>query len=89
MPFGLCNAPATFEKLMDRVLSGMRWSRCLVYLDDMISFGADAPEALAQLTEVLKWFDQFRITTEGKEVHIYADGGGFLGTYRRSSRFGL
>ena len=33
MPFGLCNAPATFECLMDRVLCGMRWSRCLVYLD--------------------------------------------------------
>ena len=42
MPFGLCNAPATFERLMDRVLCGMRWSRCLVYLDDAISFGTTA-----------------------------------------------
>ena len=33
MPFGLYNAPATFERLMDRVLCGMRWSRCLIYLE--------------------------------------------------------
>ena len=53
MPFGLCNAPATFERLMDRVLCGMRWSRCLVYLDDVISFGKSVPEAIGRLEEVL------------------------------------
>ena len=53
MPFGLCNAPATFERLIDRVLCGMRWSRCLVYLDDVISFEKSIPEALARLDEVL------------------------------------
>ena len=53
MPFGLCNAPAMFERLMDRVLCGMRWSRCLVYLDDVISFGKTVPEALLRLEEVL------------------------------------
>ena len=49
MPFRLCSAPATFERLMDRVLCGMHWSRCLVYLDDVISFGMTAPEALQHL----------------------------------------
>ena len=53
MPFGLCNAPATFECLMDRVLCGMWWSWCLIYLDDVISFGASFSEALARLEEVL------------------------------------
>ena len=50
MPFGLCNAPATFERLMDRVLQGLQWSRCLVYLDDIISFGTTFDDALDNLT---------------------------------------
>ena len=50
MPFGLCNAPVTFERLMDRVLQGLRWSRCLVYLklDDIISFGSTFDGALEE-----------------------------------------
>ena len=59
MPFGLCNAPATFERLMDRVLCGMRWSRCLVYLDDVISFGKSIPEAIWRLEEVLARLSDF------------------------------
>ena len=36
MPFTLCNAPATFEQFMERVLSGLSWEVSLLYLDDII-----------------------------------------------------
>ena len=38
MPFGVSNAPSTFQKLMELVLRGLHWSKCLVYLDDIIVF---------------------------------------------------
>ena len=43
---------------MDRVLCGM-WSRCLVYLDDVISFGGTVTEALARLEGVLGRLSNF------------------------------
>ena len=52
MPFGLCNAPATFQRLMDRVLAGMQWETCLVYLDDIIVLGSDVPQMLQWLGQV-------------------------------------
>ncbi len=40
MPFGLCNAPATFERLMELVLKDLNWKVCLIYLDGIIVYGA-------------------------------------------------
>ena len=54
MPFGLTNAPATFHRLMDTVLKGLQWQRCLVYLDDIIVFGKDFGETLANLRMVME-----------------------------------
>ena len=53
MPFGLCNAPATFQRLMDLVLAGLQWSSCLVYLDDIIIVGRTFSEHLHNLQTVL------------------------------------
>jgi hypothetical protein len=36
MPFGLRNAPATFQRFVDITLAGLTWKICLVYLDDII-----------------------------------------------------
>ena len=57
MPFGLCNAPATFQRLMDCVLAGLHWQSCLVYLDDVIILGRSFSEHLHNLRDV---FDRFR-----------------------------
>ena len=79
MPFGLCNAPATFERLMDRVLCGMRWSRCLVYLDDVISFGKSVPEAIGRLEEVLARLSDFGLQLKAKKCTFMQTEVGFLG----------
>ena len=54
LPFGLCNGPATFQRLMDLVLSGLQWSSCLVYLDDVVVVGRSFEEHLQNLESVFK-----------------------------------
>ena len=54
MPFGLCNAPATFERLMEQVLLGLPQSTALVYLDDVLVPGRNFQEHLTNLQEVFQ-----------------------------------
>jgi hypothetical protein len=54
-PFGLCNAPATFEKLMETVLQGLTYDLCLVYLDDVIVIGHTFQEHLLNVWKVFEW----------------------------------
>ena len=54
MPFGLCNAPSTFERLMEHVLTGLHWKSLLVYLDDIIVFGRNVTEIATRLEEVFE-----------------------------------
>ncbi|KRX54278.1 Retrovirus-related Pol polyprotein from transposon 17.6 [Trichinella sp. T9] len=53
MPFGLCNAPATFQRLMENALRGLTIKGCLVYLDDIIVYGRTEEEHLERLAKVL------------------------------------
>ena len=53
MPFGLCNAPATFERLMDSILRTLPFEMCLCYIDDVIIFSQDFESHLERLEKVL------------------------------------
>ena len=54
LSFGLCNALATFSRLMDNVLSGLSWEVCLYYLDDIIVFSKDWDEHIQRLHMVFQ-----------------------------------
>lgn len=64
MPFGLCNAPATFSRLMDAALSGLSWKICLCYLDDIIVYAASWQEHLNRLRQVFQ-----RVREAGLRLH--------------------
>ena len=52
MPFGSMNAPVTFQRLMDRVLSGLTWKQVLVYLADILVFAKSFLQHCESLIEV-------------------------------------
>jgi hypothetical protein len=54
MPFGLCNAPATFQRTMDKVLQKIKDKFVLVYLDNVIIFSKTFEEHIQHVEEVMK-----------------------------------
>ena len=54
MPFGLCNAPATFQRVMQVVLAGLEGEGVFVYLDDILIASKSFDEHLKQLREVFE-----------------------------------
>jgi Reverse transcriptase (RNA-dependent DNA polymerase)/RNase H-like domain found in reverse transcriptase len=53
MPFGLRNAPATFQRFVDITLAGLTSKFCLVYLNDIIIFSKTKEEHLEHLDAIL------------------------------------
>ncbi len=53
MLFGLTNAPATFQRAIDILLSGVNWQLCLVYLDDIIFYSKSEEDHIRHVDEVL------------------------------------
>lgn len=70
MPFGLCNAPATFERLMDNVLRGLKWKICLCYLDDVVIFSRTFEEHLSRINTVLNCVANAGLQLNTRKCHF-------------------
>ena len=70
VPFGLTNAPATFSRLMDRVLDGLAWSTCLYYLDDVIVFSTTWEEHLRRLRQVFQRLRDANLKLSPGKCHL-------------------
>ena len=79
MPFGLCNAPATFERLMEHVLGGMQWESCLVYLDDIIVHSKTFQEHVSSLGKVIARLREAGLKLSPKKCKLFQPEVSFLG----------
>ena len=79
MPFGLCNAPATFERLMESVLSGLQWQICLMYLDDIIVAGKTFEDMVNNLSLIFDRFISAGLKLKARKCTLFAKEVSFLG----------
>ena len=79
MPFGLCNAPATFQRIMELALRGLQWSCCLIYLDDVIIFGKSFAEHRDRLKMVLDRMREGGLKLKPSKCHFFQPEVEFLG----------
>ena len=54
MPFDLCNAASTFERLIEKALLGLQWRVAVPYLDDIVVFGKTLEQHFDNLAQVLE-----------------------------------
>jgi len=84
--FGLCNAPATFQRAIDMILSGFKWQNVLVYLDDLIIFSADAESHLSHLDTFLTLLGKHVVTLKAQKCHLFSNEVEYLGHVVRPGR---
>ncbi|UYV69417.1 K02A2.6-like, partial [Cordylochernes scorpioides] len=67
MPFGLCNVPAIFERMMDKILKGLKWTMALCYLDDIVVYSKSFNEHLHRLEIILQCLDEAELRLNPKK----------------------
>jgi Reverse transcriptase (RNA-dependent DNA polymerase) len=89
LPFGLGNAPATFQRDIDIILPGIKWKTCLVYLDDVIVFSKSRKDHLAHVAEDLTLLGNAGLSLKSNKCHFFAETVEYLGHVIRSGRLGV
>ena len=79
LPFGLCNGPSSFQRLMAVTLSGLQWQTCLVYIDDVIVFSNTFDEHLLRLEEVFCRLSQSNLRLKPSKCFLFKQEVEFLG----------
>ena len=79
MPFGLCSAPATFQRLMHHVLQKENWIQCLIYLDDVLVFGRTPVEHFGRLKTVLQRIREAGLKLLPEKCHLFRQEVTYLG----------
>jgi len=80
LPFGLCNAPSTFQRLFDLALAGLTWKVCLAYLDDLIVFSTTFGEHLERLQLVLNLLKKVKFKLKLNKCSLFQERVKFLGS---------
>ena len=79
MAFGLCNAPATFMRVMALVLRGLTWNQILAYLDDVIVLGKGFTDQIVNLRTTFDRFRQYNLKLKPKKCSLFRREVTFLG----------
>ena len=79
MGFGLCNAPATFSRVMNLVLRGLHWKTVLAFLDDILVLGKSFDEHVQNLSEVFEKLRMYGLKLKPRKCELFQREVEFLG----------
>ncbi len=79
LPFGPVNAPGYFQRMMDEVLGGLKWTSVLVYIDDLIVFSRTFEAHLGDLAAVFERLRESGLTLKPKKCQMFTDSVLYLG----------
>jgi hypothetical protein len=79
MPFGVSNAPSSFQRAMDKVLHDLKWKSVLVYIDDIIIFSKTFEEHLKHLNEVFARLAEANIVLKPSKCKLFQERVVYLG----------